>query len=202
MNASLLESPPVPLSRKVARNTNGSQTHCPAPVLIVDDREDKLIALESTLVNLGEEIFTAASGKEALRLILHHDFAVIIMDVFMPGMDGFETAALIRQRAQSQHTPIIFITSVHNTDDLTARGYSLGAVDYIFSPIVPDVLRTKIGVFLDLYRKNKQIAEQTERLNAQAVRLGELEKALREFVEHDCARAANSKTIRLGFSQS
>jgi PAS domain S-box-containing protein len=131
-----------------------------AKILIVDDRDDKLVALESVLAPLNETVILAKSGRDALREILNHEFAVILMDVFMPNMDGFETAGFIRQRAQCANTPIIFITSVHNTDDLTARGYSLGAVDYIFSPIVPDVLRTKIGVFLDLYRKTKQIEEQ------------------------------------------
>lgn len=154
----ILDAPPVPLSAARVAQQEAPQT--PAKILIVDDRDDKLIALESVLSTLGEDIVLARSGRDALREILHHEFAVILMDVFMPSMDGFETAAMIRQRAQCANTPIIFITSVHNTDDLTARGYSLGAVDYIFSPIVPDVLRTKIGVFLELYRKNKTIEEQ------------------------------------------
>jgi len=158
----ILDAPPVPLSSYRVRQTE--QPSVPAKILIVDDREDKLIALESVLSTLGESIVLAKSGRDALREILHHEFAVILMDVFMPSMDGFETAAMIRQRVQCAHTPIIFITSVHNTDDLTARGYSLGAVDYIFSPIVPDVLRTKIGVFLDLYRKSKLIEEQGQKI--------------------------------------
>jgi PAS domain S-box-containing protein len=157
----LLDAPPVPLSSQRV-------THVPhkrrASILIVDDREDKITALESVLSSLGEHIVLARSGCDALREVLHHEFAVILMDVFMPGMDGFETAAMIRQRAQTQQTPIIFVTSVHNTDDLTARGYSLGAVDYIFSPIVPDVLRTKIAVFLDLYRKTKTLEEQVAQI--------------------------------------
>ncbi|MDB6057308.1 MAG: sensor hybrid histidine kinase [Verrucomicrobiales bacterium] len=155
----LMEAPPVPMS---TARVYHEQSLAPAKILIVDDREDKLIALESVLSTLGENIILARTGREALREILNHEFAVILMDVFMPAMDGFETAAMIRQRAQCANTPIIFITSVHNTDDLTARGYSLGAVDYIFSPIVPDVLRTKIGVFLELYRKNKIIEEQSK----------------------------------------
>jgi PAS domain S-box-containing protein len=158
MTHDLLDAPPVPLSAKKAPNTEPSSI--PAKILIVDDREDKLVALESVLATMGETIVLAQSGRDALREILQHEFAVILMDVFMPSMDGFETAAMIRQRAQCANTPIIFITSVHNTDDLTARGYSLGAVDYIFSPIVPDVLRTKISVFLDLFRKTKMIEEQ------------------------------------------
>jgi PAS domain S-box-containing protein len=163
MNPHILDAPPVPLSSQ--RVHPAEQPSIPAKILIVDDREDKLVALESVLSTLGESIVLARSGREALREILHHEFAVILMDVFMPSMDGFETAAMIRQRAQCANTPIIFITSVHNTDDLTARGYSLGAVDYIFSPIVPDVLRTKIGVFLDLYRKTKVVEEQSTKLS-------------------------------------
>lgn len=154
----ILDAPPVPLS--TPRVQNAEQPRIPAKILIVDDREDKLTALESVLAPMRETIVLAQSGRDALREILQHEFAVILMDVFMPSMDGFETAAMIRQRAQCAHTPIIFITSVHNTDDLTARGYSLGAVDYIFSPIVPDVLRTKVAVFLDLYRKTKEVQEQ------------------------------------------
>lgn len=158
----MLDAPPVPLS--TPRAHNAEQPKIPAKILIVDDREDKLTALESVLSTMKETIVLAQSGREALREILHHEFAVILMDVFMPSMDGFETAAMIRQRAQCANTPIIFITSVHNTDDLTARGYSLGAVDYIFSPIVPDVLRTKVSVFLDLYRKTKMLEQQAKEL--------------------------------------
>ncbi len=162
MTPDLLDAPPVPLS--APRVAPAGQPTIPAKILIVDDRDDKLVALESVLSTLNETVVLAKSGREALREILHHEFAVILMDVFMPNMDGFETASMIRQRAQCANTPIIFITSVHNTDDLTARGYSLGAVDYIFSPIVPDVLRTKISVFLDLYRKTKLIEEQSSRI--------------------------------------
>ncbi|MGZ4974052.1 MAG: response regulator, partial [Limisphaerales bacterium] len=120
----IIDAPPVPLSKP--RNVQPEHPKIPAKILIVDDREDKLAALESVLATLGETIILAKSGRDALREILHHEFAVILMDVFMPSMDGFETAAMIRQRAQCASTPIIFITSVHNTDDLTARGYSLG----------------------------------------------------------------------------
>src|SRR6476620_6800383 len=135
----VMDAPPVPLS--TPRPVQHDRSNIPAKILIVDDREDKLVALESVLSVLNETVVLAKSGRDALREILQHEFAVILMDVFMPNMDGFETASMIRQRAQCANTPIIFITSVHDTDDLTARGYSLGAVDYSFSPIVPDVLR-------------------------------------------------------------
>lgn len=130
-------------------------------ILIVDDLPEKLLVLESILEELGENVVKANSGVEALRLILTHDFAVILLDVYMPGMSGFETAALIRQRRKSAHTPIIFITAF--TDEIhSAQGYSMGAVDYILSPVVPEILRTKVKVFVDLYRKTRQVCQQAD----------------------------------------
>jgi CheY-like chemotaxis protein len=130
-------------------------------ILVVDDRPEKLIALKVILEELGENIVTATSGREALRQLLQTDFAVILLDVNMPGMDGFETAALIRQRARSEHTPIIFITAFHDETHASA-GYSIGAVDYILAPVVPEVLRAKVAVFVDLYRKSELIKRQAE----------------------------------------
>jgi signal transduction histidine kinase/DNA-binding response OmpR family regulator len=125
-------------------------------VLIVDDQPDKLLALEAALSSLGENLVLARSGRDALRRLLEQDFAVILLDVNMPEIDGFETASLIRQHRRCTHTPIIFVTAFG--DDLhTAQGYSLGAVDYILSPIVPDILRTKVRVFVDLFRKSLEI---------------------------------------------
>ncbi|HTU16905.1 MAG TPA: response regulator [Gemmataceae bacterium] len=130
-------------------------------ILIVDDLPEKLLVLESILEELGENVIKANSGAEALRLVLAHDFAVILLDVYMPGMNGFETAALIRQRRKSAHTPIIFITAF--ADEMhTAQGYSMGAVDYILSPIVPEILRTKVKVFVDLYRMTQQVKQQAD----------------------------------------
>jgi PAS domain S-box-containing protein len=133
-------------------------------ILLVDDRKDKLLALGAILGPLGQNVIEAHSGKEALRLILKNEFAVILMDVSMPTMDGFETAALIRKRPSSEHTPIIFVTSIGNSPNQMYQGYSLGAVDYILTPIVPDVLRAKVGVFVDLWRKTEHIKQQAERL--------------------------------------
>ena len=114
-------------------------------ILIVDDRARQALVFRTILEELGQNIVTAASGEEALRWLLDNEFAVILLDVNMPGMDGLETAALIRARRKSAHTPIIFITAY--ADEMhTARGYSLGAVDYILSPVVPDILRTKVKV--------------------------------------------------------
>jgi PAS domain S-box-containing protein len=133
-------------------------------ILLVDDRADKLLALEAILSTLGQNLVQANSGKEALRCLLKQDFAVILLDVSMPGMDGFETASLIRQRLKSEHTPIIFITSIGNSENHISRGYSLGAVDYLLTPIVPEVLRAKVSVFVELHRKTELIKRQAEQL--------------------------------------
>jgi len=128
-------------------------------VLIVDDRPEKLMALQSVIADLAE-IVSANSGKKALRCLMQQEFAVILLDVNMPEMDGFETAGLIRKRESSEHTPIIFITSYSETETHASRGYSLGAVDYIHAPIIPEVVRAKVAVFVDLFKKTQQIKRQ------------------------------------------
>ncbi len=133
-------------------------------VLLVDDIPSKVLALESILSELKITIVKACSGQEALRQLLHNDFAVILLDVNMPIMDGFETATLIRQRKQSELTPIIFITAINMTDSHVSQGYSLKAVDYIFTPVVPEILRAKVSVFVDLYRKTDQLKQQAKKL--------------------------------------
>lgn len=130
-------------------------------ILVVDDVPDKLLALGVILEDLGQNIVQVGSGRDALRRLLQQDFAVILLDVNMPDMDGFETAALIRQRRRTEHTPIIFITAF-NDETHISRGYSLGAVDYILTPVVPEILRAKVAVFVDLYRKNQQVNRQAE----------------------------------------
>jgi two-component system sensor histidine kinase/response regulator len=122
------------------------------------------MAMETILAKLGQTIVIAHSGNEALRLLLDHDYAVILLDVNMPGLDGFETANLIRQRKSLEHTPIIFITGVSDTETHVSRGYSLGAVDYILTPVLPEVLRTKVSVFVELFKKNQQLKRQALRL--------------------------------------
>ena len=123
---------------------------------MVDDHPDKLVALEAILAELGQNVVKVGSGKEALRALLHGDFAVILLDVSMPVMDGFETAALIRTRPRCEHTPIIFITA-YGDETHVASGYRLGAVDYILTPVVPEVLRAKVSVFVELFRKTEEI---------------------------------------------
>lgn len=135
-----------------------------ASILVVDDRPDKLLALDAILSSLGQNVVQARSGKEALRLLLQQEFAVILLDVSMPGMDGFETASMIRQRPSSEHTPIIFVTSIGNTENQIRQGYSLGAVDYMLTPIVPEVLRAKVAVFVELHRNSELIKRQAEQL--------------------------------------
>jgi signal transduction histidine kinase len=143
-------------------------SHEPVDILIVDDRPDKLLALEAILSPLKESIVKAASGKEALRLLLKQEFAVLLLDVQMPDMDGFETASLIRQNDRTRSLPIIFISAFEATAEKLERVYSLGAVDYVPTP-APEALRAKVAVFADLYRKNralqKLIAEMTEKTN-------------------------------------
>ena len=135
-----------------------------ANILIVDDRPDKLLALEAVLGGLKQNLVMARSGKEALRHILKQDFAVILLDVSMPTMDGFETASLIRERPSCEFTPIIFITSINGSDNHMDKGYSLGAVDYMLTPIIPEILRTKVLVFVELHRQTQLIRQQADQL--------------------------------------
>src|SRR5438309_453150 len=126
-------------------------------ILLVDDTPQNLLALETVLAGSQRNLVAAASGDEALRCLLRDDFAVILLDVYMPGLDGLDTAALIRQRERSRDTPIIFVTAAGKNEDLVTRGYSLGAVDYIVKPIEPHILRSKVAVFVELFKKNRQV---------------------------------------------
>ena len=130
-------------------------------ILVVDDMPDKLMAMETVLESLGQNVIQVNSGRDALRHLLEKDFAVILLDVNMPDMDGLETAAMIRRHKRCANTPIIFITA-YPDEMLTAQGYSLGAVDYILSPVVPEILRTKVGVFVDLFKKTEQVKQHAE----------------------------------------
>src|SRR6478672_5571504 len=138
-----------------------------ARILMVDDRPENLLALEAILEPLGQELLYAHSGEEALRQLLQHDVAVILLDVQMPLLDGFETAELIKQRERTRHIPIIFVTAISKEDEHVFRGYSAGAVDYIFKPFNPDVLRSKVAVFIELNEKTEQLQRQTELLKDQ-----------------------------------
>jgi len=141
----------------------------PAKILMVDDRAENLLALEAILEPLGEklnfELVRADSGENALRSLLHEDFALILMDVQMPGLDGFETTVFIKERERSRHIPIIFITAISTDQRYVFRGYSAGAVDYIAKPFDPDVLKSKVAVFVELYQKNEQVKRQQDMLH-------------------------------------
>jgi len=161
-----------------------------ANILLVDDRADKLMALETILSSLGQNLLLAHSGTEALRLLLQQDFALIVLDVSMPVMDGFETASLIRQRKNSELTPIIFISAVNYSDIHLSRGYSLGAVDYILAPIVPEILRAKASFFIELHKKTEQLKRHAE-MQAQLIR----EQAAR--AEAEAANKAKDRFIAM-----
>lgn len=131
-----------------------------AAILLVDDRPENLLALEAILEPLGEELVRATSGDEALRRVLVGDFACILLDVQMPGLNGFETAKMIKARERSRHIPIIFLTAISKEQEYVFEGYSVGAVDYISKPFQPDILRSKVAVFVELWRKQQQLAQQ------------------------------------------
>src|SRR5262245_25251045 len=151
-------------------------------ILLVDDTPENLVSLEAALSSLGEEMVMATSGKEALRYLLNDDFAAILLDVRMPEMDGFETAELIRSRPRSRQIPILFLTGYRNEEHLF-RGYDLGAVDFLFKPIVPEVLRSKVAVFVELSRSNAKLKEQADALRKQAEVLQKAEQKFRALLE-------------------
>src|SRR2546422_1529273 len=130
-------------------------------ILLVDDHVENLVALEALLTDLGQTLARVESGLDALRLLLHQEFALIILDVDIPIMNGFETAALIRNRERSRHTPIIFLTAINKTEQHVFKGYSLGAVDYLTKPFVPEVLLSKVSAFVELHKKSEQVKRQT-----------------------------------------
>ncbi len=138
-----------------------------ARILLVDDRPENLLALEAILSSLDQSLVRATSGEEALKALLAEDFAVILLDVQMPGMDGFETASHIKRRERTRDIPIIFLTAINREPQHAFRGYSAGAVDYLAKPFDPWVLRAKVSVFVELYLKNRQLLEQAELLRGQ-----------------------------------
>ena len=152
-----------------------------ASILLVDDRPENLIALEATLEPLGHRLVKARSGSEALRHVLTEDFALILLDVQMPGMDGFETAALIKERERSRYIPIIFVTAINTSRQHVFQGYEAGAVDYLPKPIDEDILKSKVTVFVDLYKKSEQLKRQAELLRLSEQREAERQQLEREY---------------------
>ena len=136
----------------------------PVRVLAVDDRRENLLALQAILEGLPVEVVSVTSGEEALKKLLVEDYAVILLDAQMPGMDGFETARHVKQRERTRHIPILFLTAADYDPHMAFRGYQAGAVDYITKPFDPWVLRSKVAVFVDLYRLHTEVTERaTER---------------------------------------
>src|SRR5450432_468051 len=146
----------------------------PARILMVDDHAPNLVALEAILQPLGQELISATSGEDALRKVLAADFALILMDVQMPGIDGLQTAKLIKERQRNRHVPIIFLTAIHKDPRNIFRGYEEGAVDYLLKPFEPQILRAKVQVFVDLWRMGELVRRQQMMLRAQE--LVEVEK--------------------------
>src|SRR3954468_76132 len=136
-------------------------------ILLVDDREDNLLSIETILESDGYKFVKANSGRQALKILLtEFDFALILMDVKMPNLSGFETAALIYEREKLRHIPIVFITANTYGEENMFKGYRMGAVDYIYKPINPELLRTKVSVFIELYTKNHQLIAHEQKLIA------------------------------------
>ncbi|GHG80256.1 hybrid sensor histidine kinase/response regulator [Comamonas sp. JC664] len=172
------------------RNTSNEELPR-ARILLVDDTPANLLSLEAILEPLGQDLVLARSGEEALRELLRGEFACILMDVQMPGLDGLETANLIRARERTRHVPILFITALSREAAFVTRGYAHGAVDYLLKPVDPDILRAKVQVFVDLHRRGemvrRQAVELAERRQAEEVsrRASELEQQLMGIVGHD-----------------
>jgi two-component system, sensor histidine kinase and response regulator len=151
-------------------------------ILLVDDQPANLIALEAMLQGLGQNLIKAGSGREALKWLLTNDVAVVLLDVKMPEMDGFETATLIRERDKSRHTPIIFLTAADQSQTQAVRGYAVGAVDYLVKPVVPEFVRSKVAVFVELAKKNELLRRQTELLRTSEQEARELAETRAELV--------------------
>jgi CheY-like chemotaxis protein len=141
-----------------------------AKILMVDDRPENLLALEAILQGLGYELIKASSGEEALKCLLTTDVAVILLDVQMPGMDGFETAAHVKRREKTRDIPILFLTAIDGEAHQAFRGYAAGAVDYLAKPFDPWLLKAKVGVFVELYDKRSELAAQADGLREQLAR--------------------------------
>ncbi len=170
----------------------------PLNILLVDDQPANLLALEAVLEGLGQNLVRANSGEEALRRLIQMDFAVILLDVLMPGMNGFETATLIRDRDRSRHMPIIFLTAGGKTEVEMFQGYAVGAIDYLLKPIRPAILRSKVLVLMDLYRKGEEVQRLNDELTRKTRESETLvstlknEKESRQKAEEELRRAVES----------
>ena len=170
-----------------------------AKVLAVDDRRENLIALEAILQGLPLETVSVTSGEDALKRLLTDDFAAILLDAHMPGMDGFQTAEHIKQRERTRHVPIIFLTAADRDAHLAVRGYAVGAVDYLTKPFDPWVLRAKVSVFVELWTKTQQLQAHTEAVRAREAELRAIGAAIDEVNAH--LKAALAADGELGRDQ-
>ncbi|MBC8101908.1 MAG: SpoIIE family protein phosphatase [Cytophagales bacterium] len=196
--------------------TNGNGTHSAAAnavsredakagqprILLVDDRRENLLALAAVLEPLEQQVVLARSGAEALKHLLTDDFALILLDVQMPDMDGFETAAIIKQREKSRYIPIIFVTAISREEQYVFQGYQTGAVDYLSKPVDPDVLRSKVTVFVELYQQSQKIREQAEALRQAELREAALQRDQaerereRQYVEELASRETQLRQFK------
>jgi signal transduction histidine kinase len=165
-------------------------------ILLVDDRPENLLALEAMLSPLGHTLIRAGSGREALKALLDHEFAVILLDVQMPGIDGYETAELIRGRSRSANTPILFLTAVNTGEHHVFRGYEVGAVDYLLKPIEPTILISKVKVFVELHKQARKISQQAALLEQSVAEL-EQEVAKRQKTEAALRKARDELEQRV-----
>ncbi len=188
LHAPTLSTPVVDSADRAGAPSESPATRSPDPppdrvnILLVDDQPANLVALEAMLEELGQNLIRAGSGREALKWMLTHEFAVVLLDVKMPEMDGFETATLIRQRDKSRHTPIIFLTAADQSQTQAVRGYAVGAVDYLTKPIVPEFVRSKVAVFVELAKKTELLRRQADLLRASEQEARELAESQAELV--------------------
>src|SRR5205823_3297710 len=168
-------------------------------VLLVDDQPAKLLAYEVILRELGENLIKAASAREALEQLLKNDVAVVLIDVCMPELDGFQLAAMIRDHPRFQKVAIIFISAIHLSDMDRLRGYEMGAVDYVPVPVIPEVLRAKVRIFAELYRKTRQLEQLNQELELRvAERTAELEASHARLLESERCRSLALEAGQMG----
>ena len=168
-------------------------------ILLVDDRRENLLALEGILKSLNQNLVQAMSGAQALKYLLRNEVAVILLDVEMPDMDGFQTATLIREREKTRHTPIIFLTAISKSDVHVSQGYSLGGVDYIFKPFAPDVLKSKVSAFVEMYKQRQDAQRQSALLKAERDFVSAVLDTVASFVlVLDSGRTHSPREPRLG----
>jgi PAS domain S-box-containing protein len=173
-----------PAVRPVAGRSAAADEDAPVTILLVDDRNENLMALEAILEPLGYRTLRAASGEEALRGLLGEDVAVILLDVQMPGMNGFETARMIKSRERTRYIPIVFLTAISKEEEYVFEGYAVGAVDYLFKPFHPEILRSKVAALVDLHLRQRRVTAQEQRLREVERQAMEL-KHMRELLQSD-----------------